>query len=769
MSNRIGQSLDKKVLSTIAFLAVIALFISSWAYLSLERQAILGGVLLTTAFTASLLPQYPKGRFGRVLLIMICFFLTARYWVFRTTITLTYTGFADTTFALLLYFAETYGILVYFLGMFVNIWPIERNPPPPPTEESQYPLVDVYIPTYNEPVEVVRITAIAASQLNYPKDKFNVYILDDGGTKQKLSDPDPILVKKTIQRTQALQEMAQELGATYLTRENNTSAKAGNINEALMSYQCVPDETALDGVSYFNPNTNKKGGDLILILDCDHAPSKDFLKKTIGFFIKDPKLFLVQTPHFFINPDPIEKNLGIFRKSPSENEMFYGAVQLGLDFWNASFFCGSAALLRRKYLMESGGISGQTITEDAETALQLHAQGYNSAYFNKPLIIGLTPETLEDFIVQRSRWAQGMVQIFILKNPLFQKGLSLAQKICYFNSSFFWFFGIARVTFFLAPLMLLFFGLKIYNASLAQVIAYAGPHLLAAFLLSNYLFGKFRHPFLSELYETIQSIYLLPAIISTILRPKAPVFKVTPKTVSLEKEFLSRLVFPFYILLALCIIGYIVGVYRLYITPQIAESITICLAWNTFNIAMLLCCLGVVWEKRQVRTMHRYATDEIRKLENEETGEELDITIIDISISGIGLATTEKNNSLHKGTKHILHVSDSYGSQYSLPLTIISQRQRQGKTILGCRFNTDKHQLLHQVVAFVYGDSSRWKFTGQLSGHGRISVLSGLFQVLKIGTIGFFAHTKGVLKLFFDKNKAFIKRRTKMEHLNKNF
>ena len=128
--------------------------------------------------------------------------------------------------------------------------------------------------------------------------------------------------------------------------------------------------------------------------------------------------------------------------------MFYAGIQPGLDFWNASFFCGSAAILRRKYLLEVGGIAGDTITEDAETALGLHGKGYNSAYFFKPLIIGLTPETFDDFIVQRSRWAQGMIQIFLLKNPLFQKGLTFFQRLCYFNTCFFWFFGFCPVYFY---------------------------------------------------------------------------------------------------------------------------------------------------------------------------------------------------------------------------------------------------------------------------------------------------------------------------------
>ena len=106
--------------------------------------------------------------------------------------------------------------------------------------------------------------------------------------------------------------------------------------------------------------------------------------------------------------------------------MFYGIIQRGLDKWNASFFCGSAAVLRRKALEETDGFSGVSITEDCETALELHARGWNSVYVDKPLIAGLQPATFASFIGQRSRWAQGMMQILRFRFPLFKRGLSLA-------------------------------------------------------------------------------------------------------------------------------------------------------------------------------------------------------------------------------------------------------------------------------------------------------------------------------------------------------
>lgn len=729
----------------ISSLAIGFIYLSlSSVYLSLPHQSILGGTLLLIIIIASKSSRY-LGHAGRILIMVLCLFLTLRYWFFRITVTMAFSGPFDYIFALLLFAAETYGILIYLFGMFVNVWPVTRTSPALPGDEELLPTIDIYIPTYNEPVEVVEITALASTQIRYPRNRLTIYILDDGGTEQKINDPDLEKASQAKKRAEKLKQIAKDLDIIYATRDENLSAKAGNINEALMSCECRLDEDAFDKISCMNVGIGQGCGDLILVLDSDHVPARDFLEKTVGFFLEDPKLFLLQTPHYFINPDPLEKNLNTFRQNPSENEMFYGAIHPGLDFWNASFFCGSAAILRRKYLMEVDGIAGNSITEDAETALGLHARGYNSAYLKKPLIIGLTPETFADFIVQRSRWAQGMIQIFILKNPLLQKGLTLFQKICYFNSTFFWFFGIARVIFYFSPLVLLFFGLRIYNASLEQVLAYAVPHLLGAYTLSNYLFGKFRHPFFSELYETIQSIYLLPAIFSVIAKPRAPVFKVTPKAVSLGKDFLSHLALPFYLMLIISFAGYGFGIFKIIHSPHMLESISICMIWNTFNIVLLLACLGVVWEKHQMRGMHRYNTDEDIQLEF--NGMFIPAKITDLSISGAAIITREPLPENFK-SRLVVHASDSYGAKYQLPIDVVHCFQSHQQTKLGCSFVRDTSDRFTHIVNFVYGDSSRWKFYEQHHQKAGISNLVGLLRLIKTGGYGFLANFKGVYSIF---------------------
>ena len=264
-----------------------------------------------------------------------------------------------------------------------------------------------------------------------------------------------------------------------------------------------------------NNGLSHSSGKLVAVFDADHAPARDFLQCTVGFFRTDPRLFLVQTPHFFLNPDPIERNLRTFLKMPSENEMFYGVIQRGLDKWNSSFFCGSAAVLRRAALAETNGFQGRSITEDCESALELHARGWHSVYVDKPLIAGLQPASFASFIVQRSRWAQGMIQILLFQKPYMKRGLSIAQRLCYMSSMLFWFFPIGRTIFLIAPLFYLFFGLEIFTSSGSEFLAYTLSYMIVNLMMQNYLYGSYRWPWISELYEYAQSLYMLPALVSS--------------------------------------------------------------------------------------------------------------------------------------------------------------------------------------------------------------------------------------------------------------
>jgi cellulose synthase (UDP-forming) len=733
-------------------ITLIFLFYGISAYLTMEMQLWAGWVIVGLIL---LLKKYfrSRGELQRIFIILLCFFLTARYWYFRTSSTLVYTGFFASLGMAALYLAESYGILTYILGMFVNISPLRRTIQPVDLSNPDLPSVDVFIPTYNEPETLVGITAAACSQLDYPKDKLNVYILDDGGTVEKRHDPDPEKARKAKIRHQNLKALAEFLEINYATRDRNIHAKAGNITHAL--FEDCPEEAKACFLrpSSYHMGLSVSGADLILILDCDHAPTRDFLRNTVRYFMEDEKVFLVQTPHFFINPDPVEKNLATFLEKPSENEMFYGGVQLGLDFWNASFFCGSAAILRRKHLEEIGGIAGDTITEDAETALMLHAKGYKSVYLSRPMICGLSPETFGDFILQRSRWAQGMTQILMLKNPLFIKGLTMAQRICYLNTCIFWFFGFARFMFFLAPLLYLFFGFNIYNATLEQVLAYAAPHILGALILTDYMFGELRHPFFSELYEVVQSVFNVPAVLGTIFRPRSPTFKVTPKTQSLKADALSPLALPFYIMLMVTLAAFPFAILRYLLIPPEHSAVYITTFWALFNLMLIFLCLGVVWEKRQLRKKHRIHTEEEIFVRAPESDREFKAMVFDLSEDGVGFKIPLESG-LRKGNEIKIRAIDSYGHEYSLPAQISRTSEGKDNLTCGCEFMGRDSTSWLDIVTYVYGDSKRWDQFWRKRREHRQNAWRGIAYLIVKGAAGSYQNFSGLahLSLFHLKN-----------------
>ncbi len=630
----------------------------------------------------------------RVLVLILGAFVTVRYIVWRGMYTLEANDLVGFVFALLLYAAEIYSAIIHIVGCVVNVQPLRRSaltmadlPAGAPV-----PTVDVMVPSYNEDPALLEVTLRAALRMRYPADKLRVHLLDDGGTDEKIAQADPIKAAAARERRARLQALCRRLGANYITRPRNEGAKAGNINHGL----------------------RLTDGDLVAILDADHVPTVDFLDHTVPWFVRYDDVFLVQTPHFMANPDPIERNLlRLFRRMPSENDMFYRTVQRGLDFWSCcSFFCGSAAVLRRRHLEEIGGLAGDSVTEDIETALALHRRGYRSIYVDKPMVAALTPETFTGLITQRTRWAQGMLQILLLKRPLLGPGLRWHQRLGYMNSLLFWLFPFARAIFLTAPLAYLVFGLRVYNASLREIVGYTVPHVIAIYMVSALLFGRMRWPLISELYEVVQCPFLLRAAVRVLLAPRKPAFVVTPKGESLERDFLSPLARPFYFLFWLVLLGFVFGAWRFHAYPMARELTGVVLAWNLFNFITVLAALGVLHERRQRRGAPRVPVREPAFLVTQD-GTRLACTITDISAGGARLcvAADAVSSPPAVGDRlQLLAYSHPLGRVVELPVELRAITRGDGAVSLGVRFSAGDERLADEAVILAFGDSGRWQF-----------------------------------------------------------
>ncbi|MFN7101686.1 MAG: UDP-forming cellulose synthase catalytic subunit [Pseudorhizobium sp.] len=612
--------------------------------------------------------------------------IVLRYVYWRTTETLPpIDQIQDFIPGILLYLAEMYNVLMLALSLFIVAMPLPSRPSRNDATED-LPAVDVFIPTYNEDSKLLANTLAAAKAMDYPADKLRVWLLDDGGTLQKRNSSDVASAEAARARQQELSELCQVLGASYLTRERNEHAKAGNLNNGLAHSK----------------------GELIAVFDADHAPARDFLRETVGYFGEDPKLFLVQTPHFFINPDPLERNLRTFDTMPSENEMFYGVIQRGLDKWNAAFFCGSAAVLSRRALEETQGFSGLSITEDCETALALHSAGWNSVYVDKPLIAGLQPATFASFIGQRSRWAQGMMQILRFRFPLFKRGLTLPQRLCYMSSTLFWLFPFTRATFLFAPLFYLLFDLQIFIASGGDFLAYTLSYLIVNLMMQNYLYGSFRWPWISELYEYVQTVHLLPAVISVMLNPRRPTFKVTAKDESIEVSRLSEISRPFFVIFAILVIVTGFGVYRIYTEPYKAGITLVVTGWNILNLVLAGCALGVVAERGERAASRRVKVQ--RRCEVVIDDRPFAASIEDVSVGGAQVHIYSRQvGGLAKGKQALLRFQPhGMTSMETLPITIRSVEPSGDLIAIGVQYQP-AGPLDHRWIAdLIFANSRQW-------------------------------------------------------------
>ncbi|WP_083405000.1 UDP-forming cellulose synthase catalytic subunit [Idiomarina sp. MD25a] len=600
--------------------------------LTLPMDAAQQGLLLLIFWGIALWVRKQAGQFPMIVMMLLSFFVSTRYIYWRITETINWSHPLDGTLGFILLSAEVYAWVILLFGYMQTVWPLKRKIAQLPDNLDEWPTVDIYIPTYNEPLAVVKPTIMAAQAIEWPADKLNVYLLDDG-------------------RRSEYKQFCEQLGVGYIVRPNGVHAKAGNLNHAL----------------------TKTSGDYIAIFDCDHVPTRGFLQMTMGWFFKDPKLALVQTPHHFFSPDPFERNLSIFRNRPNEGELFYGLIQDGNDMWNASFFCGSCAVLKRQPLEEVGGIAVETVTEDAHTALKMHRRGYQTAYLNIPLAAGLATESLADHIGQRMRWARGMAQIFRLDNPLLGKGLNWAQRLCYSNAMLYFLNGGPRLIFLTAPLAFLLLGSYIVYAPAVMIAVYALPHIIHANLTNSRKQGQYRHSFWAEMYETVLAWYILKPTTVALFAPHKGKFNVTSKGQRVDKNYFNwQISTPYIVLVLISLLGFIFGVYKFFTIEDDQQlTVIINMVWLTYNLIILGGAVAVAEEAKQQRSAHRVAVD-IPIHVITESEHSFSARMVDFSAQGVGI-TLPSRQLLRPGQSIYLNIQQAT-SRRALRAEVISCR-----------------------------------------------------------------------------------------------
>lgn len=433
-------------------------------------------------------------------------------------------------------------------------------------DRAELPHVDVLIATYDEPLEVLERTVIGAISIDWPKDRLHVHVLDDS-------------------KRPWLEVYCFERDVHYLTRGDKKHAKAGNINAAL----------------------KRTHSELFLVLDADFVPQRNILYRMVGFF-EDPNVGIVQIPHEFFNFDPLQTNLAMRNSLPSDQKMFFREIMRGRDGWDCAFCCGSNSLTRRKAMDDIGGaMPTGSITEDMLLTLAFLREGYKTRYLCERLAVGLAPESLEAFFVQRSRWAQGALQILYLREGPLGPGLTFMQRIMFLPTH--WLTQtLMQVTALSLPVAYLLFGfIPMVLNDVSDLFYYQIPAVIGATMVLRRLAPEAYFAIPSTILSTLQCFRFLPMLLKTLIKPHGYKFKVTPKGSNTSGQTYDRFTLNMCLFLLWgTTIGFVYAMWSGASGFETRQTFPIVSIWSVMNGLIVAGVLTVAFSRRVPRAEERF-------------------------------------------------------------------------------------------------------------------------------------------------------------------
>lgn len=613
---------------------------------------------------------------SRLVVRSVMAFLAIRYLVWRSLVTLNFSHWFSIIISLIFFLNEIVWIGSYLLYFAQSTWTSEKRRR---KEADRYaeavlagdylPWVDVFIPTYKEPDYIVRRTAIGCQAMDYPNK--TIYILDDT-------------------RRPHIRALAEELGCKYITRPDNTHAKAGNLNNAL-------------------PQTS---GELITIMDADFVPFKHFLTRIVGFF-QNPKIDLVQTPQHFYNPDYHARNLGLDRFLPNDMEHFFGFVQPGRDTGNSVICCGTSYVVRRSALEVIGGYYTRCCVEDYQTSIRMLTQGCRLVYLNEVLSMGESTRTFADFIDQRLRWLQGNLQVYFCGDelPIWSK-LNWFQKSYHVTLILFCFNPVIRLISLVVPLISLYLGPSPVVASVEEYIYYAIPFLLLYNVSFTWATDYRLSAFWNEVYETAFCFPALGRLWLVLRNPFAKASTATRKGVKEEsKNYNLHLTWPLIVMIALSLVGLFLhyGGYWLGMWPHLQyeyEGKGFLVFWVVYNMVIMGAAVLAGIDQPVRRVVDRFPVRTTCKLTI--AGQTYWGYTHDLSESGasIVLTTNYASHPIHQKSQVLIEFVEE---NFSLQAEILRLSMKDDSMTIMLQFVNLTLEQNRRLVIWLYGDMTWWK------------------------------------------------------------
>jgi len=333
------------------------------------------------------------------------------------------------TIILLSYFTSLYFMIFWLLVL------IEKGTKEEKKSLRKYPHVTICVPAYNEETNI-KATINSLLSLDYPKDKINIIVVNDGST-----DRTKDVVKKIIKEN-------KDRKIILINQKNK--GKAAALNKAL----------SLTKTEFF------------ITLDADSIVNKKALKIILPYF-KNRNIAAV-LPTIKV----LEKNTIIQKIQYCEYliNFFLKKLMSYLNVINVT--PGPFSVYRTKIIKKLGGFDEKNLTEDMEMALKIQKAHYKIIQIIGVDVLTKAPKTFKQFYKQRNRWYKGSILNLVkYREMIFRKrygDLGLFQLPMIFISALFsvTLFLIFIFVIFLKPLIQRVRALSLIHFDITPLIKY---------------------------------------------------------------------------------------------------------------------------------------------------------------------------------------------------------------------------------------------------------------------------------------------------------